>query len=336
MRVSRAGHEFGGARARAARAVGLIVATVLAWSLPARAADPAPRTATTPTWSKRCEARLTALGAGPGLAPSIGSAGKAKVVISAPTPAGPFGERGRFGRVTLQLATRAGAWTASVGDDAGRRKHRPDQPGGKEAGIVARQFGGWHAAVVDTTDEAPAPETLRDELHARLPVGVLTAEVRAQGGTEAARLAFEAAVAPTLEACIADVLPDEGDPSLGWTTTCLAQLGGAFIAATARAPGLAAGSCRRGPFQASCGLVQGRELTFNALLLVAGERPRGAKMPPAEWTMERGDPRRLNYADTALIWAHQASEDEWQALRDAFKAPLAACAALSWAASRAR
>jgi hypothetical protein len=139
--------------------------------------------------------------------------------------------------------------------------------------------------------------------------------------------AFQAAVTPVLEACRADGLPLEGDPSLQWTTECLARLGGGYILAAALAPRLAGGRCRRAPYEAACGRLDGRP-TFNALLLLGGS-PADAR---ATWTSEGREAQRQRLGDSALIWAHQASDAEWSALRAAFEAPLAACVARSWSA----
>ncbi len=274
-----------------------------------------------PPWGARCEARIRAL------LPRLAPLGKATLVTKAGVVAGPLGGRDRFGTVTLKVARKAGGtWVASVGDDHSGRRHRDP------VGLHEKRYEVWHSAHDDALDGDPTPGEVRDELHHRVAVGVLRAEVRGARGTtatpsEADLGAFQAAVTPALEACLADVLPLEGDPSLGWTTECLAMLGGGYVFAAALAPRLAGGRCRRAPYEAACGRLDGRP-TFNALLLLGGS-PADAR---ATWTSDARDAQRLRLGDSAMIWAHQASDAEWSALRTAFEAPLAACVARAWSA----
>lgn len=310
---------FGNRSRRMCRAASSALALALAiGSASAQAAPP-------PPWGARCEARIRAL------LPRLVPLGKATIVTKAGVVAGTLGGRDRFGAVTLKVARKAGeTWIASVGDDHSGRRHRDP------VGLHEKRFEVWHSAYEDALDGELTPGEVRDELHHRLPVGVLRAEVRgtaaaSAAASEAGLVAFRAAVTPVLEACLADILPLEGDPSLAWTTECLATLGGGYVVAAALAPRLAGGRCRHAPYEAACGRLNGRP-SYNALLLLGGS-PADAR---ATWTPDARDAQRQRLGDSAMIWAHQASDDEWSALRTAFEAPLAGCVARAWSARAAR
>jgi hypothetical protein len=303
---------------------GLVVLVLLAASSQAAA---------TP-WGDRCKARLAKA------APALGAIGKATITIApAPAPktgAYDFKDLDRIGELTLVIRAGDRTYTATVGTDRSRHRHRP------RAGLESKRYEEWHSPYVDPLDgdpPDPAEQPMLEEFHHRIAVGVIRGELRVDVAVPATKRTpakrgprfgtptytgsdklFADTLRPVLAACWNDVRPDEADPSLAWTTTCLGDLKTAHAALVKLDPVFGNGTCAREPFTASCGNVHGAEPKWNAMLSLAG-----GKHPTLAWTGDGANRKR--YADGgALIWGSaKMTAAQFTRLFAAFEQPLARC-----------
>ena len=295
----------------------------------------ASRTAAATPWGERCKARLAKA------APALRSIGTPAIVIAPPpTPkTGPydFKDLDALGEVSLVIKVGERTYTATVGSDRSGHRHR------RVRGLESKRYEEWHSPYVDSLDGDPPgldQQPMLEEFHHRLTGAIARGELRIDVAVPAAKRRpgkgspvpaaytgkdklFADTLRPVLEACWTDVLPDEADTSLAWTTKCLGELSAAHAALIKTAPIFKNGSCAREQFGASCGNVKGAEPTWNALTSLAG----GGK-PKLVWRRE-GD-RRRSYADGgALIWASdKLSVADYAALAAAFEKPLERCSQL--------
>lgn len=197
-----------------------------------------------------------------------------------------------FGTLTLTVGKKL---IASVGDDDSGHRYRPMK------GLYEKRYDQWHSPYDDSENGNPVERGFDEELHHRLAVGVLLGRLRGDG-------ALAATVKPIIDACVADVLPLEADPSLEWTTECAKKLERAFGELVRAHPvfAVAGASCGRRPYEATCHAYEGDGVRFNAGTLGAF-----SKEPPA-WKFEQSAPQRV-------------SEAQRQAFFDAFRAPLESC-----------
>jgi hypothetical protein len=131
---------------------------------------------------------------------------------------------------------------------------------------------------------------------------------------------------PVIGACVADVTPDEGDPSLAWTTACLQGLAAAHAKLSKIDPFFQVATCDRKPFGASCGRVKdGADPHWNALTTLGGDAV------PTGW--EVAGVNRLSYGHDALVWGgNTMTPVQYKTLSDAFRSPLETCSRLMRAA----
>jgi hypothetical protein len=295
-----------------------------------------PAVAATP-WGERCKARLAKA------APSLRAIGNATITIAPPpapkTGAYEFKDLDALGEVSLVIQAGDRTFTATVGSDRSRHRHRAGR------GLETKRYEEWHSPYVDSLDGEPpveAAQPMLEEFHHRLPGTIARAELRVDVVVPPARRSppikrappstaytghhkrFADTLRPVLEACWTDVLPEEADPSIGWTTTCLAELSVAHAALVKVDPVFKNGACAREQFGASCGNVKGPQPTWNAMTSLAGGRnPKLAWIPDGT--------HRKSYADGgALIWGsvNHMTVAQYNALFAAFEKPLERCTQL--------
>ncbi|MCX5744858.1 MAG: hypothetical protein NT062_20410 [Proteobacteria bacterium] len=304
-------------------------------------------------WGERCKARLAKV------TPALTSIGKVTIAI-APAPAskqrsGQLKDTDAFGALSVRIAAGARTYTATIGADHSGHRYRGRR------GLESTRFEVWHSPYEDSENGAPpdvAAQPVREEFHHAVDVGVVRAELRVDvAGVKPKRPTppatddqsppgprpvldgldgvdriptytgddqkFAAALRPVLEACWTDVLPDEADESLAWTTTCLRDLTTAQAALVKLDPIFTTGTCAREPFASSCG-HDGAEPKWNALTSTGG----GEAKAKLAWT-DDGDRRTSYAADTGLIWSSaQLTTAQFALLRAAFARPLERCAKL--------
>jgi len=286
-------------------------------------------------WGDRCKARLAKA------AVRVKSIGRATITIApAPPSPGPnqLAKLDSFGQVSFVIAAGDRTFAASIGTDHSGHRYRG------RFGIESKRYEAWHSPYLDSLNGDPpdrSEQPMLEELHHRVAVGVIRAELRVDVTTSTPRRRprargswnpmqppaytgreklFADTLRPVLEACWTDVSPDEADPSLAWTTKCLADLARAHAALVKRDPVFRNGTCTREPFDVSCGHVDGAEPTWNALTTLAGG-PASSRT----WTVE--GPRRRSYAGGgALIWGSaKLTTAQFGELAQAFEKPLERC-----------
>lgn len=299
-------------------------------------------------WGDRCKARLAKV------APSLKSLGKATITIAPPPAArkpgsNEFKDLDPIGELSLVITAGNHTFTVTIGSDHSGHRYRGRR------GIEEKRYEEWHSPYVDSLNGNPPDDSeqpMLEELHHHLDGGVVRAELRVDVAVpESKRKArpvpstanqhaqgplppgaptytgkdklFADTLRPVLEACWTDVLPDEADESLAWTTKCLAELSLADAALVKLDPIFKNGTCARERFGASCGNVKGAEPTWNAMTSLVG----GAK-PKLVWIDEGNN--RTSYADGgALIWSSdQLRSAQFAELLAAFKTPLEHCSQL--------
>lgn len=293
-----------------------------------------PSLAVATPWGDRCKAKLA------NALPRLATIGKATITIAPPpapkTGAYDFKDLDALGEVSLVIQAGDRTFTATVGSDRSRHRHRPHR------GLEPKRYEEWHSPYVDSLDGDPPVETAQpmlEEFHHRLAGTVTRAELRIDVVVPAAKRTpptrrppidpptytgharlFADTLRPVLAACWTDVRPDEADVSLAWTTGCLAELSGAHAALVKVEPVFKNGTCARVQFGASCGNVNGPEPTWNALTSLAGGRK-----PKLAWIAE--GTHRKSYAEGgALIWGSaKLSAAQARALFAAFEKPLERC-----------
>lgn len=173
----------------------------------------------------------------------------------------------------------------------------------------------------------PASE-IYEEFHHHLSLGVLRGHLDAPGPKSDSQARFAAHMKKTIEACFADVLPTEQDPSLQWTTACLTELKRAYDKLVLTQPEFAGpgAACTRQSFYASCGRINGPGLRFSAMTTLSS----GSALPA--WSLETNTQQRTSFGGDALIWADGATPAQYRALLEAFKPPLQVCSHLMRAA----
>jgi hypothetical protein len=296
------------------------------------------RLAAATPWGDRCKARLAKA------APALSAIGKATITI-APPPApktGPSDLKNldAFGEVSLVIKAGERTFTATIGSDHSRHRHRSPR------GLVSKRYEEWHSPYVDSLDGDRPDETKQpmfEEFHHRLVVGgTIRAELRVDVVVPATKQKppnrnpptktptfpghnklFADTLRPVFIACWSDVLPDEADVSRVWTTKCLADLAAAHAALVKLDPMFKNGTCAREMFGASCGNVKGAEPTWNAMTSLAG----GGK-PKLVW-MPDGNNRKSYAGGGALIWgSDKMAAAQYAMLFAAFEKPLERCSQL--------
>jgi hypothetical protein len=123
----------------------------------------------------------------------------------------------------------------------------PRYRGGR--GIYDKQYGSWHAPLVDSVPADDGlglafhdrPLLLDEEFHHRTPVGDLRGEVSVDRASPDIAARFAAVMKPAVEACFADLRPEDLDPSLRWRKPCEVEIRRAAQQLVARDPAFSVG-----------------------------------------------------------------------------------------------
>ncbi len=276
-------------------------------------------------WQTQCEVTLKPATL------ALKKVGKVSVVVSTPQPllatSGQANYADPFGTIALTVVDPGGwTYTATIAPDQTTALHGTDPSGGIHYAKI--QYQRWHSPYDDTLNEDPMAanaKSMRAEYHQRLAASVLLAEWHVQPTkvktSHAAQVeVFAATMQPLLAACIADVLPEQADPSLPWTDPCFKELAAAHTALVKANPAFAAGTCTRAPFAVNCGNIAGAPPTWNASTMLSGD-------PHAATTWRDDGVNRIRYAGGyGLIWGSSGLTASAVAqLQAAFKLPLARC-----------
>jgi hypothetical protein len=178
-----------------------------------------------PTFNERCRARFEAARA------ALSDLGPSKVEAAAGT--GHFTSLGLV-RLTVTRPGGGPALVAEVDRDRSQTLYRGTR------GIVGKDYGTWHAPDRDTPAKPDGP--LHEERHRAIDFapGALLGTVRPHAA-DASAARFADVMKRTIEECLADLRPDEPDPTTAWRRTCAAKLEGSRRALATLEPAFGAG-----------------------------------------------------------------------------------------------